>query len=79
MYAGYKYETHYTVWTAWISIMVRVWVWFYFKLQNLAPLALPYMCPSPGDIILRSETPGGATYSMGLSSVTGPYTVTTEK
>ena len=33
MYAGSKYESHYTVWTAWISIRVRV----YFILQNLAP------------------------------------------
>ena len=42
-YAGSKYESHYTVWTAWISIRVRV----YFILQNLSPLALPYMCPQP--------------------------------
>ena len=35
MYAGSKYESHYTVWTAWISIRVRVRV--YFILQNLAP------------------------------------------
>ena len=43
MYAGSKYESHYTVWTAWISIRVRVRVRVYFILQNLAPLALPYM------------------------------------
>ena len=47
MYAGSKYESHYTVWTAWISIRVRVRVRVYFILQNLAPLALPYMCPQP--------------------------------
>ena len=35
MYAGSKYESHYTVWTAWISIRVRVRV--YFILKNLAP------------------------------------------
>ena len=44
---GSKYESHYTVWTAWISIRVRVRVRVYFILQNLAPLALPYMCPQP--------------------------------
>ena len=37
MYAGAKYESHYTVWTAWISIRVRVRVRVYFILQNLAP------------------------------------------
>ena len=37
MYAGSKYESHYTVWTAWISIRVRVRVGVYFILQNLAP------------------------------------------
>ena len=37
MYAGSKYESHYTVWTAWISIRVRVRVRVYFILQNLAP------------------------------------------
>ena len=37
MYAGSKYESHYTVWTAWISIRVRVRVRFYFILLNLAP------------------------------------------
>ena len=47
MYAGSKYESHYTVWTAWISIRVRVRVRVHFILQNLAPLALPYMCPQP--------------------------------
>ena len=34
MYAGSKYESHYTVWTARISIRVRVRV--YFILKNLA-------------------------------------------
>ena len=37
MYAGSKYESHYTVWTAWISIRVRVRVRVYFILKNLAP------------------------------------------
>ena len=37
MYAGSKYESHYTVWTAWISIRVRVRVRVYFILENLAP------------------------------------------
>ena len=37
MYAGSKYESHYTVWTAWISIRVRVRVRVGFILQNLAP------------------------------------------
>ena len=37
MYAGSKYESHYTVWTAWISIRVRVRVRVYFILQNLTP------------------------------------------
>ena len=37
MYAGSKYESHYEVWTAWISIRVRVRVGVYFILQNLAP------------------------------------------
>ena len=37
MYAGSKYESHYTVWTAWISIRVRVRVTVYSILQNLAP------------------------------------------
>ena len=37
MYAGSKYESHYTVWTAWISIRVRVRVGVYFILLNLAP------------------------------------------
>ena len=30
MYAGSKYESHYTVWTAWISSRVRVRVGVYF-------------------------------------------------
>ena len=34
MYAGSKYESHYTVWTAWISIRVRVRVRVYFILKN---------------------------------------------
>ena len=38
MYAGSKYESHYIVWTAWISIRVRVRVRVYFILQNLAAL-----------------------------------------
>ena len=37
MYAGSKYESHYTVWTAWISIRARVRVRVYFILQDLAP------------------------------------------
>ena len=39
MYAGSKYESHYTVWTAWISIRIRVRVRVRvdFILQNLAP------------------------------------------
>ena len=37
MYAGSKYESHYTVWNAWISIRVRVRVRVYFILENLAP------------------------------------------
>ena len=39
MYAGSKYESHYTVWTAGISIRVRVRVGVrvYFILQDLAP------------------------------------------
>ena len=52
MYAGSKYESHYTVWTAWISIRVRVRVRVYFILQNLAPLALPYMCAQPLELPL---------------------------
>ena len=50
MYAGSKYESHYTVWTAWISISIRVRVRVDFILQNLAPLALPYMCPQPDEV-----------------------------
>ena len=44
---------HLISWTAWISIRVRVRVRVrvYFILQNLAPLALPYMCPQPRYII----------------------------
>ena len=37
MYAGSKYESHYTVWTARISIRVRVRVRVYFILKNLVP------------------------------------------
>ena len=37
MYAGSKYESHYTVWTACISIRVRVRVGVYFILQSLVP------------------------------------------
>ena len=37
MYAGSKYKSHYTVWTAWISIRVRVRVRVDFILNNLAP------------------------------------------
>ena len=37
MYAGSKYVSHYTVWTAWISIRVRVRVRVYSILKNLAP------------------------------------------
>ena len=76
MYAGSKYESHYTVWTAWISIRVRVRVGVYFILQNLAP-------PGTTDYFLRSKKPGGgASYSGvkrpggdllrgAISSVTG--------
>ena len=51
MYAGSKYESHYTVWTAWISIRVRV----YFILQNLAPpgttVHVPTAAKSPVNVV----------------------------
>ena len=34
MYAGSKYESHYTVWTAWISIRVRVRVRVHFIIDS---------------------------------------------
>ena len=34
-------ESHYAVWTVWISIVVRVRVRVDFILQNMAP---PYLC-----------------------------------
>ena len=48
MYAGSKYEPHYTVWTAWISIRVRVGVRVYFILQNLAPPGTTVHVPTAG-------------------------------
>ena len=48
MYAGSKYESHYTVWTAWISIRVRVRVGVYFILQNLAPPGTTVHVPTAG-------------------------------
>ena len=54
MYAGSKYESHYTVWTAWISIRVRVRVGVYFILQNLAPPGTTVHVPTAA-----SQTNGG--------------------
>ena len=48
MYAGSKYESHYTVWTAWISIRVRVRVRVYYILQHLAPPGTTVHVPTAG-------------------------------
>ena len=48
MYAGSKYESHYTVWTAWISIRVRVRVRVYFILLSLAPPGTTVHVPTAG-------------------------------
>ena len=53
MYAGSKYESHYTVWTAWISIRVRVRVRVrvYFILKNLAPPGTTVHVPTASEIV----------------------------
>ena len=53
-------ESHYTVWTAWISIRVRVRVRVDFILQNLAPPGTTVHVPT--DYFLQSKKPG-ASYS----------------
>ena len=50
MYAGSKYESHYTVWTAWISIRVRVRVRVYFILENLAPPGTTVHVPTANNL-----------------------------
>ena len=76
MYAGSKYESHYTVWTAWISIRVRVRVGVYFILQNLAPpgttVHVPTAVKCPDDCNICDHSYNWLTFNGRISL----YTVT---
>ena len=61
MYAGSKYESHYTVWTAWISIRVRVRVGVYFILKNLAPPGTTVHVPTANNLGLNIAAVGSWT------------------
>ena len=72
-YAGSKYESHYTVWTAWISIRVRVRVSVYFILQNLAPPGTTVHVPTAhflADDVIKMEAGNGAGYVRLWRSLT---------